>query len=66
MHLCPSHLAYVDLMGDFLKFSWFFFLCVIVIIVKCTWVAFVVNVPQVLLVDTGAHLLFIRTNNLSL
>ena len=54
------------LMSDFLKFSWFFFLGVIIVIVSFIWVAIVVDVPQVLLIGTWAHLLFIRTNKLSL
>lgn len=61
-----SPLAYVDLMGDFLNFSRFLFLGVIIVIVKCTWVAIVVYVPQVSLIDAWAHLLFIRMNKLSL
>ena len=56
----------MDLMGDFLKFSWLFFFSVIIIIVKCTWVTIVVDVPKILLIDTWAHLLFVRTNELSL
>lgn len=59
-------MTYMDLMGDFLNFSWLFFFGVIIVIVNFTWVAFVVDVPQVLLIDTWAHLLFIRTNKLSL
>ena len=61
-----SSLAYVDLMGDFLNFSRFFFLGVIIVIVKSTRVAIIVYVPQISLVDAWAHLLFIRTYKLSL
>lgn len=56
----------MNLMCNFLQFTRLFLFGVIIIIICGGRIALVVNVPQVTVVNTQAHLLLIRENKFSL